>query len=123
MLVPCRVPCFPRSSPDSGFAIGGDPLLNALSSTPQVLLQNLQLHATTIRRPPTSRGSAPEAPLLRNDPTQEQIIDDYISYCILDTKFNVNYKIAITYDYQNTLILLYYSLIYYHTTLIKKKIV
>jgi hypothetical protein len=40
--------------------------------------------------------------------------------CILDTKFNVNYKIVIKYDYQNTLILLYYFLIYYYTSLIKK---
>jgi hypothetical protein len=55
----------------------------------------------------------------KNDPTQEQI-DDYIWYCILDTKFNVNYKTVIIYDYQNTLILIYYSLIYYYTILIKK---
>jgi hypothetical protein len=38
----------------------------------------------------------------------------------LDIKFNFNYKTAIIYDYKNTIILIYYSLIYYPTTLIRK---
>jgi hypothetical protein len=38
---------------------------------------------------------------------------------IFDIKFNINYKSSNTYNYQNTLILLYYFLIYYHTILIK----
>jgi hypothetical protein len=37
---------------------------------------------------------------------------------VLNTKYNVNYMTVI--DYQNTLVLIYYSLLYYHIILIKK---
>jgi hypothetical protein len=45
-----------------------------------------------------------------------------LMFFVKNTKINVNYKIVILYNYQNTFIFLYYSLIYYHITLIKKVI-
>jgi hypothetical protein len=34
---------------------------------------------------------------------------DIVYDTVLDTKFNINYKIVIKYDYKNIIVLIYYS--------------